>query len=231
LVARLATQSLLTGQLYVELDVEPPPPGTRTTPDAPSGSEVPTRANRFQALESQLAALDLAQVGRDLAAVSAAMRQMATDGEISRTLARLGRAADGVQALSARLDREVPTVALAARGTMADARQALATVSRQAEQVGTRVADGASGAGRAAAEVQALAAEARPMVAELRRSAEELSRAAAGLAEATGQDSALRHDAERALADLSRAARALRELGETLDRHPDALLRGRGTAP
>ncbi|MBL8334734.1 MAG: MCE family protein, partial [Rubrivivax sp.] len=37
--------------------------------------------------------------------------------------------------------------------------------------------------------------------------------------------------AERASADLARAARAVRELAELLERQPDALLRGRSPAP
>ena len=40
----------------------------------------------------------------------------------------------------------------------------------------------------------------------------------------------MRQNADRALTDVSRAARSLRELTELLDRHPDALLRGRGEA-
>jgi paraquat-inducible protein B len=232
LVARLATQSLLTGQLYVELDVEAPGPGRGALAAVPGAlPEVPTRANRFQALEDQLGALDLTQLGRDLASVAASVRQWTAGGEIPRVLAQLGRAADSVQALSARLDRELPPLARDARGTLADARQVLDTVSRQAERVGTQVGTSASAAAGAAAEVQALAASARPLVAELRRSADELSRAAAGLAEVSGPDSALRHEAGRTLADLARAARSLRELGDTLDRHPEVLLRGRGTAP
>jgi paraquat-inducible protein B len=226
LVARLATQSLLTGQLYVELDVES---GTaaRTAATSSGLPEIPTRATRFQALEAQLASLDLTQMGRDLAEVAAAARQLAKSGDVQRTLAQLGRAAEGVQALASRLDRELGPLAVAARGTLGEARQTLGTVSREAARVG----EGAAAAGRAADEVKALASSAQPLLADLRRGADELQRAAAALADAAGADSPLRRDAERALADVSRASRALRELSETLERHPDALLRGRGTAP
>jgi len=70
-----------------------------------------------------------------------------------------------------------------------------------------------------------------PLLAELRRSAEELALTAAALRQATAEDSNLRVGTERALQDVSRAARALRELSETLESHPDLLLRGRATAP
>ena len=51
------------------------------------------------------------------------------------------------------------------------------------------------------------------------------------LREATAGDSALMLGADKALEDLSRAARALRDLAETLEQQPDALLRGREEKP
>jgi paraquat-inducible protein B len=85
--------------------------------------------------------------------------------------------------------------------------------------------------GGAAAQVQALAAAGGPLVADLRQTATELGRSAATLREAAAEDSALRLNADRALQDLARAARSLGELGDLIERHPDALLRGRAAAP
>jgi paraquat-inducible protein B len=70
-----------------------------------------------------------------------------------------------------------------------------------------------------------------PLTAELRRTAEELALAAATLREAAAGDSSLRLGADRALQDVSRAALALRQLSETVEAHPELLLRGRATAP
>ena len=74
-------------------------------------------------------------------------------------------------------------------------------------------------------------ASAAPVLAELQRTAVELGRVANTLREAADADSPLRQNAERALQDVSRAARALGELGETLNRQPDALWRGRMMSP
>jgi len=230
LFARLATQSLLTGQLYVELDLDPARRATAAaSPVAVAGAlpQVPTAPTRLQSLEAQLAGLDLAQIGRDLAATAASARQLLAGGDAQRTLAQIAKAAEGVQALTTRLDRELGPIAGQARGTLGEAQRTLDRVGRSAEQVGRS----AEQAGDAAAEWQQLAREGRPLVAELRRSADEIGRAAATLGEAAGPDSPLRADARNALTDLSRAARSLRELSELLERHPDALLRGRGGAP
>jgi paraquat-inducible protein B len=42
-----------------------------------------------------------------------------------------------------------------------------------------------------------------------------------------GDDSSLRRRTDEALVEVARAARALRELAELLERQPDAILRGR----
>ncbi len=70
-----------------------------------------------------------------------------------------------------------------------------------------------------------------PLIAQLQRTADELAKAAGSLREDLGEDGSLRQDADQALRDVSRASRAVRELAELLNRHPDALLRGRPADP
>lgn len=112
LVARLATQSLLTGQLYVDLDIETPrqpsaaaarpgadaAPGPAMPVPAAAGAlpVIPTAPSQLQSLQSQLEGLDLAQIGRDLSAITTSLRQLLAGPEPARVL---GRAADAAQAL------------------------------------------------------------------------------------------------------------------------------------
>ena len=76
-----------------------------------------------------------------------------------------------------------------------------------------------------------LTTAAAPALAEVQRAAQALGQAASTLGAAATDDSTLRLNANRALQDVAAAARALRELGELLERQPDALLRGRRVAP
>ena len=76
-VARLATQSLLTGQLYVDIDMDParaPGAAAEASPALPDlardPAEIPTAASPLQALQTQLATMDLARLGQDLGATS-----------------------------------------------------------------------------------------------------------------------------------------------------------------
>lgn len=74
LSAQLATQSLLTGQLYVELDLRPQP-GRLPATAAPNGlTAIPTVGLRFESLQAQLETLDLSHIAQDLAAALAGAR-------------------------------------------------------------------------------------------------------------------------------------------------------------
>lgn len=237
LVARLATQSLLTGLLYIDLDLNPQrgdaPPAAAVVLSAGKrpATLIPTEATRLQTLQAQLERLDLAQIGQDLAAVAASARVLLADPNARLALAQTAQAAQSVQALAGRLERELGPLARSAESTLAESRRAVQQVAPATRQMVAEVGAAASQVGAAAAQVQALAAAGSPLVERLKLTADELSRSAASLREATAEDSVLRQDSERALQDVSRAARSLRELSEMLERHPDAVLRGRGPAP
>ncbi|HYN58475.1 MAG TPA: MlaD family protein [Rubrivivax sp.] len=226
LVARLATQSLLTGQLYVELDLDPARASAALA--APAGAAglpaIPTEATRLQTLQAQLQGLDLAQIAQDLATLAKSARLLMAGPQPERALARTADAAQALERLVVRLERELGPLTGATREALADSRRAMLQLGQGAEQVGS-AASAVQGQSRSVAEATA------PLLGELRRTAEELALAAAALRQATAEDSTLRLGADRAMQDVSRAARSLRELSETLESHPELLLRGRAPVP
>jgi paraquat-inducible protein B len=225
LVARLAMQSLLTGQLYIELDIDTA--RARAAPTAAGGEAlplIPTEPTRLQTLQAQLQGLDLAQIGQDLAVLARSARELMAGPQPERVLARTADAAQALERLAQRLEREIGPLGASARQTLAGTQRTLAQVGQGAQQLG-------DAAGAVQGQVRSVAQGLQPLGVQLQRSAEELAQAAATLREAAAVDSNLRLGAERALQDVSRAARALRELSETVDAHPELLLRGRGAAP
>jgi len=238
LVARLATQSLLTGLLYVDLDLQPgrsmaAAPAAPAAPAAAGAAlpAIPTEATRLQTLQAQLEGLDLAQIGRDLAVVAASARQLLAGPEAQLLLRRSADAAGQLQQLAQALQQQLPPLARSAEATLADTRRHLATLAPAVAQATGQVGTAAQQVAAAASQAQALAQAGLPMVAEVQRASLALGQAAGALREAAADDSALRLNADRALQDVAGAARALRELGELLQRQPDALLRGRAVAP
>ncbi len=185
---------------------------------------IPTEPTRLQTLQAQLQGLDLAQIGQDLAVLARSARELMAGPQPERVLARTADAAQALERLAQRLEREIGPLGASARQALAGTQRTLAQVGQGAQQLG-------DAAGAVQGQVRSVAQGLQPLGVQLQRSAEELAQAAATLREAAAVDSNLRLGAERALQDVSRAARALRELSETVDAHPELLLRGRGAAP
>lgn len=236
LVAKLAMQSLLTGQLYVDLDLDPARAAAlraearqaEAGPAAGALPVIPTVPSPLQSLQAQLEGLDLGQIGRDMSALTASLRQLLGGPEPARMVSQLADAAQALQRLAIRLEREVPPLARSAQAAFGEGQRAAGSVGRSAEQIAQQVGAAAS---QVQGQVGSVSAAGVTALAQVQRSAEALRLAAEALRGATAEDSSLRLNADRALADVSRAARSLRDLAELLERHPDVLLRGKAGPP
>lgn len=242
LVAKLATQSLLTGQLYVDLDIEPArvaaagvsaPASAAAAPD--DLPVIPTARSQMQSLQAQLEGLDIGQIGRDLTAITTSLRQALAGPEPARLMTRAADAAQSLQRLADRLEREVGPLVRSAQGALGEGQRAAGAVGASASQLARSADLAAQQVAAAASNVQgqvgALSGAGVTALAQVQRSADAVAQAADALRGAAGEGSGVRVGVERALADVSRAARSLRELAELLERHPEALLRGRTEAP
>lgn len=219
LSAQLAMQSLLTGLLYVDLDLRPGRPAhTRGT--YRGAVEIPTTASGIQALKGQLEGVDLGRIADDLSAIAASARALAAGPELKQALADLAQIAGNAKRVSARLDRRLDPLADELQRSLVATRATLERIGQAAE-----------GVGGAAAGARTLLAADSPLMTDLRAAAEAVATSAASLRQATGPEAPLVRGGETALADLSRAARALRTLAESLEQQPESLLRGRQAVP
>lgn len=219
LSAQLAMQSLLTGQLYVDLDLRPERPGNLrgTYLDV---TEIPTTATAIQALKNQLEGMDFRKIAEDLSAIAASARAMVSGPELKQALTDLAAITATVNRVATKLDQRIDPVANELQRSLTSTRKAMDGLGEAAQSI-NKTSD----------QVGELLAPNAPLVQNLQRAADEVSRSAASLREATADDSSLRLGADRALDDLARAARALRDLAETLEQQPDSVLRGRKVAP
>jgi paraquat-inducible protein B len=224
LTGQLATHSLLTGQLYIDLDLRPGhQPATPVPRDAQGRLEIPTTPTRFQSLTDQLDRVDLAKMTDDLTATLAAARKLVAGPEVQQTLAELAQAATSLKRLSATLDQRLPRLADAAQGTLAQASQASARLGSAADRFG----GAADRVGSAAARAESLLAPDSRVLTSVQQAADELTRAAAALRNSASDESTTVQGVQRAMADLARAARAVRELADTLEQQPQSLIRGK----
>ncbi|MBW0172645.1 MAG: MCE family protein [Hydrogenophaga sp.] len=222
LSAQLSMQSLLTGLLYVDLDLRPK--RTASTRNVPRGLiEIPTTATAIQNLRDQVEGIDLRKITDDLAAIAASARAVISGPQLNQALSDLAEITATVKRVSERLDKRLDPMAEELQRSLKSTTSAMGSLDKAARSVDQT----AAGVGRTSERVSDLLAPDAPLVQNLQRAANEVSRTAGALREATAGDSQLMVGADRALDDLSRAARALRDLAEALEQQPDALLRGR----
>jgi len=225
LSAQLSMQSLLTGLLYVDLDLRP---NAKRSVRGTYGNlvEIPTTSTAIQALKDQLEGMDFRKVAEDVAAIATSARAVVAGPELKQALGDLAGVMANVKGMSARLDRRVDPLADGLQRSLVSLESAL----QQLGQAAQGVSGTAERLGTASDRASALLAPDSALVQNLHDASGEVAQAAAALRQATAGDSTLLRGSERALADLSRAARALRDLAEALQQQPEAVLRGREMA-
>jgi paraquat-inducible protein B len=242
LSAQLATQSLLTGQLYVDLDLREAARMAqlgRVAAVRDDGLvEIPTSLTRFQSLQEQLDRVDVDRMSQDLAATLAAAKGLLAGPEMKQVMTELAQASAALSRVATSLDQRLPALADTARGTLQRAGDASARVGTAADRLGERVTGAADRlglasdrVGAAAGRAETLLAPGSPLHSSVQGAADELARAATALRAATGDDSASLQSVQRAMADVSRAARAVRTLADQIEQQPQSLIRGREATP
>lgn len=223
LTAQLSTQSLLTGLLYVDLDLRPQRASSKRGDTAHNATEIPTTPTAIQAFRDQLEGIDLRKITDDISAIAASARAVLSGPQLNQALSDMAQITATIKRASERLDKRLDPLAEELQRSLVSTRTAMDSMNKAAGSVNQT----AVGVRRTSDQVAEILAPDAPLVQNLQRAANEVSRTAGALREATAGDSDLMIGADRALDDLSRAARALRDLAEALEQQPDSLLRGR----
>lgn len=132
--AKLASQSLLTGLLYVSLNYEPdaPPPQPHGKTDYPEIPTVPSRveqvAQTAQEIFKKLQALDWQGLFDSISGTMRGLQELVEDRETQQVTKQLNETMQSVQALSSRLDGKIDPLAADLRELAASARTALASL-------------------------------------------------------------------------------------------------------
>jgi paraquat-inducible protein B len=207
--AKLEPESLVTGQLLVDLDFDPKTTGHTMAEADPDVPEIPTVRSDFEELWRQLKhapiADTLVQAKQTLAALERAANRLDSvinplaDGAL-HALDRAGQTMDTASETVQDLRESALTTLSDVRGLAADGRQQLA--ARGQELSRTLIA-----AERALQGARDLVTSANSLVARGARP---------------------RDDLEATLHDLAASASSLRDLLQSVDRDPSVVLRGRG---
>uniref|UniRef100_B8DN57 Mammalian cell entry related domain protein n=1 Tax=Nitratidesulfovibrio vulgaris (strain DSM 19637 / Miyazaki F) TaxID=883 RepID=B8DN57_NITV9 len=203
--ARLALQSFVTGQLMIEVDFEPGSPlvlrGDGKTP------ELPTLPSPMEELTRTLQNLPIENIMAQLNEAVAGLNRIVNSPVVEDTASSLN-------------------------DTLKDVRQLVASVNGQVGPVGQSLAGAAQRYGALAEKLDRQLPDALAQTTQTLKSlAAASTRAEAALAAAHStirDDSRTMTEVQQALREMGAAARSLRTLAEYLERHPEALLRGKG---
>lgn len=228
--AQLSMQSLLTGQLYIDLDLRPGGAAKLHAGGTGSGNggrvEIPTSSTAIQNLKEQLEGLDMRRLLDDVSAIASSARAVVAGPQLKQAMDDLTQITGQVRRVTDGLARRIDPLAQAAQTTLTDGQRTMGRLGDAADRVG----DAARRVAGTADRVGALAAPDSALLQRVQQTADELARSAAALRSQTDDGAPLVQNLTRALQDVSQASRAVRELADLLARQPDALLRGRTTA-
>jgi paraquat-inducible protein B len=205
--AQLATQSLVTGQVSVNLDFRPDSPATFVG-DSGDVPEIPTIPSDFQHIKDEIADLKLSDLAERARATLSGINQVV--GELN---GKLGPLADSLTQTSDNARTTLDTTTAAVRQLQADASRTLSSVDHLANA--------------AEAQVHATGDDLGRTLAKADRTVSEAEKVMDSLNDIVAARSPVRGDLEAAVRDLAASAGSLRNFSREVERNPSSLLLGR----
>jgi paraquat-inducible protein B len=228
--AQLVSQSLITGQLGVQLDYFPEAPPIAAHEEG-GMIEIPTVPSEIQELKSKLASLPLRSIANAALGSLNSLDTLLRSPDVRAAMKNLSASLDEIRGLIAALTPEVQDTLKQANGTLS----AFTNTADQATDTMKKLEPNADASLTDLAKVLGVANEqVGPLIVELRttaRSIDSLAQSAqASLFTGVGvlaTRSPVRQNTEETMRNLAAASASLRMLAAELERNPNALILGR----
>lgn len=223
---KLAMQSLVTGQMMVELDILPGSPARLVGAD-PKTPELPSVESEFDVLKQQLAKLPIEQILADTDRLVNNLNDIVQSPDTKRAVKELADTLEASHELVTSANGYAGPLFQQLTETAKNSREVMAQASDTLHSLRTEGSETLAG-------VRKLTGNTDKSLGDLRTT---LHTADAALQQARGtlvsinglvaEDTAGREDIEGTLANLNRASGALRGLADTLERNPNAVIVGK----
>ncbi len=203
--AQLQIHSFITGQLFIQLDFYP-----HETPQyvgAINGyPEIPTVPSLLDKLGGKLENYSYEKLLDNLAGTMSGLEQLVNSPELMDTVRSLNKVLKNVDTMISNLDKQVTPISSNLNRTLVDAQKALAEMRTLTSN---------------------LDSHAESMSATFEQSMTQANAAFSSLGEQLSDDSELHYQLSRVLQELTESVRSLRILSDTIERHPETLLKGK----
>ena len=215
--AVLGMQSFITGQLMIEVDFHPDTPVVLRNIDK-DHPEIPTIPSTTERLAQTLQRLDLEGMQKSLQDTLTGVDQLVNSPDLKASIRALRETLEEAREVVKKVDTKIDPLADNLDGTIRDARKLVNNVDRQvdplAKNVNTTVNDFGKLARDADARVEALGTS--------------LDKTLSAVRGVMSPDAPLIVELESTLKEISATARSFRQLADYLERHPEALIQGKG---
>jgi paraquat-inducible protein B len=215
--AMLAMQSFITGQLMIELDFHPGSPvNLRST----KGDllEIPTIPSTTERLANALQKLDLEGMEKHLEDTLSGIDRLVNNPDLKAGIGELKGVLSDARRLLQNMNARVGPLADGFDATVQDTRKLVKNLDGRVKPLADNV-------NKTVADFDQLARDADARLGSLTNS---LDKTLAGARGVLSQDAPLIVELEATLKEISDAARSIRQLANTLDQKPEALIQGLG---
>ncbi len=213
--AQLQLQSFVTGQLVVNLDFYPNTP-IRLVGLEKRYHEIPTIPSSLEQVTKRLEELPLREIADRLNETLAGINRLVNSGDLQASIGSLNQLLKNTDALVENLNTKVGPLASDIKGTTDAARAAFVQAKKT-----LRFDEGTPG--EIASSIKETLSAAQATLKETNKAVENFN----GIAV---QNANLGYEIGRTLEQIAELSRSIRVLADYLERHPEALLRGKSPA-
>ncbi|MBE9537644.1 MAG: MCE family protein [Proteobacteria bacterium] len=203
--AQLNSQSMLTGLLYIQLDFHPNTPANIVDIDSPY-SQIPTIPTDLQRITRELESMDFAAIAEDIQTIADSLAVFVSTKEFQQLPADLHNTLASFESLSDQLNVQMASSGPKLDKVLDETYNTMETLDSELPKI-------------SASALQTLKVLDAAMLA-FEETIQEID-------DLVSDDSATTYALNKALREISLAARELQLLAKTLEEHPEALIRGR----
>jgi paraquat-inducible protein B len=212
LKAQLRLKSIITGQLYIDVGLHPEAPMRLVGLDR-RYPEIPTMPSPTEVLMSNLEKVPVSQISEKLVKVTEGIEKIVNSPEVAESLKNLNLALRDINGLVRRIDAEIKPMSAsvidtsnAAKGAFVQAEKTLALKEGEPGKIAGKLEESLT-------QVSATLEKVKSTVATYNQIAD--------------KNANIGYDVSKTLKEIESAARSIRSLTDYLERHPEALVKGK----
>jgi paraquat-inducible protein B len=235
--AQLQPQSLLTGQLFIQLDYHEGEPakmvGTEGLGFDKDIFEVPTISSfDIQQLTAKIDKLPLEEIANSVQKSLVGIEKIINSPEVHRSIELLPDTIDAVQTVAKTANSRIDELTDSTDATLKDLRELINDIDAQVKPLGTSAQETLAEARDLLKHVNnriaSIEDELAQTTAAFRSTMEQAETTLVSFEGLFEENSAARYTIDQFLMELTYAAQSVRSLAEMLERNPDAIIRGKG---